>query len=261
MTDTKDEKYFKAIELLSQWSYESGVKIAIASMGEAEWVIAYEVPPSQPPPVVQKVPQVEIKGTPTILEAPAPKKRTYTKKTGVKKENVQDINKYNTFVHIMRTQLVIRPDVSIRSCELTEEVNKHLTFKMTNNKTTPQYMTQYIADNPGIVKKNGKTGVIYQGIGRRELEAPPVEREQVKKQVKKQNRLWQVPQEDEEEPRERKEEESEEDEDEIVPMKYNLITPGIGRKNGNTNTNTNKYEMVWDAGLTKPGKTYAPILM
>lgn len=249
MTDTKNEKYFKAIELLSQWSYESGVKIAIASMGEAEWVIAYEVPPSPPPAVVQTVPQIEIKGTPIILEPEqAPKKRTYKKKAVVKKENIQD-NRYNAFVHTMRTHLVIRPDVSIRSCELTEELNKHLSFRMTNNSMTPQYMTQYIAENPGIVKKNGKTGVIYQGIGRRELEVPPVrQREQAQIQV------WQVPQEAEEEPRERKEE-SEEDEDEVVMPKYNLVTPGIGRRS----VKTSNYEQTWSAGLNKPGSTYAPI--
>lgn len=174
---SNNEKYFKAIELLSEWSYENaGFKLGIMSMGATGWELVWEIVPQQPPPQQvqpQVQPQVQVQavqGTPVILEAPPRRRKTWTKKGGKTTAKANKDDKYEEFVRVVREKLVMISGATIRSCELTEEVNKHLTFKMTNNSMTPQYMNRFMEENKSVTKKAGKTGVIYMGIGRVGLE-------------------------------------------------------------------------------------------
>ena len=178
-----NEKYTKAMELLAQWSYESKVRLAVMYVDGAEWKLACEIvpqpPPLQSPPSQQQVqlrvtqqPQQE---TPTILQEPV---QTAKKgKKGKGKKSVED-NRYEAFVATIRQHMTFHKEASVRSCELTEEVNKYLAFKMSNNTTVPQYMKRFMEENPGIKRVNTKSGVVYKGLGRRGLEVAKEEKRQ-----------------------------------------------------------------------------------
>lgn len=181
-----NEKYMKAMELLAQWSYESKTKLAIMYVDGAEWKLAWEVvpqPPPQPPPpaaVVQLKPlpqrQVAVKQqeTPVILQEPVqrPKKGKGKGKKG------SDDNRYEAFVATVRKHMIIHEDASVRSCELTDELNKYLGFTVSNHTTTPQFMKRFMEENPGIKRVNAKAGVVYKGLGRKGLEVARQEKQE-----------------------------------------------------------------------------------
>lgn len=97
------------------------------------------------------------------------KSKARTKKP-IDNEKAERDESYEEFEKVIKERLVIEPGRSIRSSELTEEVNKYLTlFKLTNNGKTPIYMNRFMEENKSVKRKRWKGGVKYVGIGKERL--------------------------------------------------------------------------------------------